>query len=342
MKKYYVLLSLLALPFFLTAQIVDSDCTVPQALLDNYEWDVKDLAYNRMIASGDPAINQVDFPQNVLDTIWEGLAAIINADVLPERDSVFNMYCVHNGTFHPVTYSIIVSLDESYDWTTNWQNNELITGEPLMDYITQTYSLSLSSYTSFALLETTELWNTRALCDSLGLVPGVSYAEPNYLIGGAGRITYEYQEDLNLRKYEFHMQWNDCFDGCDNGYGWHFSVYDDCSVEFTGTSQYGFFQVEPLPAPINCYDFITGTDLPPTQNKYRLSPNPATDYFTIHNLDIDNTAEIEIINLAGQVLLKKEVQAGNQIDVSTLDAGLYFVQISEKNGNFEVQKIIIQ
>ena len=340
MKKHCILLLFLTLPLFLNAQIVNSDCTIPQVLIDNYDWDIKGLALDRMIETGHPGLDQVNIPQSIQDSIAEGLAAIFNADILPQRDSVFNMYCVHNGAFQPITHGIIVDVDESYAWTEHWQNLMTQTGEPLMDYITSTYGLEIQSYSSFAVLETDELWNVNALSDSLELVPGVNYAEPNYWIGGAGRITYDLID--NVKYYDFSFEWNDCFDGCDNRHIWHYKVSADCTVEFLGTSDFGFFGVEALPMPLNC-NITTNLENPAfVENDYRLYPNPTADFFIVKNVDLGKTIQLEIVNLAGQILLKEKVEIGSQIDVSAFDAGLYFVKIFDGKGTIEIEKIILK
>jgi hypothetical protein len=58
----------------------------------------------------------VAIPQQWQDTIMDGLAATCNAVSIPERDTVFNFYCVHDlassGIF--ITKEIKVFVDTSY------------------------------------------------------------------------------------------------------------------------------------------------------------------------------------------------------------------------------------
>lgn len=324
----------------LQAQIVPSDCTVPSVLIENYDWDIKDLAVNRMNATNHPDKNNVIIPQIIQDSIAEGLAAILNADELPQRDSIFNMYCVHDAAFRSITSGIIVSVDESYNWTSHWQNLETITGDSLMDYITQRYQLSISSYSSFALLETPKLWNTVALCDSLELVPGVNYAEPNYFVGGAGKIDYEIKQD-GWRYYKFSFEWQDCFDGCDNRHSWLYRVYDDCQVEFTGVEDYGFFGIEPLPNPINCNIISANEAINLPQTSFTLFPNPTADYFSIQNIPDSEEVMVAIISLTGQLLWKECVNSTSKINIFNLNKGIYLVQITGQNGHIHTEKMVV-
>ena len=322
------------------AQIIPSDCSVPSVLIENYDWDIKGLAVDRMNATNHPDKNNVIIPQIIQDSIAQGLAAILNADVLPERDSIFNLYCVHNGAFSPITTGIIVGVDESYNWTTHWQNLETTTGDTLMDYITQRYQLTISSYSSFALLETPKLWNTAALCDSIKLVAGVNYAEPNYFIGGAGKINYSVQPN-GVKRYKFSFEWSDCFDGCDNRHSWFYSVYDDCSVEFTGVEDFGFFGIQPLPNPVNC-NIISGTEtLQPSLHPIQIFPNPTSEYFSIQNLPNSELNNMSILNTAGQLIRTEWVNSTSKIDISKLTKGVYFIKITAKNGYSQTKKLII-
>jgi hypothetical protein len=65
-------------------------------------------------------------------------------------------------------------------------------------------------------------------------------------------------------------------------------------------------------------------------------PNPATDMLNINsNGEVTN---VRLINTVGQVVFD---QVTNQINVSELESGVYFIQIDNKNGS-TTQKILIQ
>lgn len=76
------------------------------------------------------------------------------------------------------------------------------------------------------------------------------------------------------------------------------------------------------------------------ESSIKLYPNPATD---ILNISVEVTADLEVINIAGQVVLSTSVDAQNTtIDISNLNRGMYFVKITDKNGNAASQKLIIE
>ena len=73
---------------------------------------------------------------------------------------------------------------------------------------------------------------------------------------------------------------------------------------------------------------------------FRIYPNPASDFITIesNNLNVDAIAIYDV--LGKQVLVQKELTS-NQLDVSGLKNGIYFLNINA-NGNGITKKIIIE
>jgi hypothetical protein len=73
-----------------------------------------------------------------------------------------------------------------------------------------------------------------------------------------------------------------------------------------------------------------------------VSPNPATNKLTVAFADGKNY-EVQLINILGKVMLQKKVISSNNIDVSGLDRGVYFVKISDAKGNtVNSQKIVLE
>ncbi|MDO8899094.1 MAG: hypothetical protein Q7V19_15695, partial [Bacteroidales bacterium] len=95
MKKIAILIILLISTVILQSQ-TPSDCTIPYELIENYERDIKNLSLKRMAELNSPDFALISIPQTWQDTIAGGMAAIMNALSLPESDSVFNLYCVHD------------------------------------------------------------------------------------------------------------------------------------------------------------------------------------------------------------------------------------------------------
>lgn len=72
------------------------------------------------------------------------------------------------------------------------------------------------------------------------------------------------------------------------------------------------------------------------ESLFQVSPNPATDYIYINNIELVD--HVSIMNMAGQ----KVLSSSKIINVSELRRGIYILQINDKNGNTSLQKIVLQ
>ncbi|MCF8368376.1 MAG: T9SS type A sorting domain-containing protein [Bacteroidales bacterium] len=77
----------------------------------------------------------------------------------------------------------------------------------------------------------------------------------------------------------------------------------------------------------------------PTQNNIQIFPNPANDLLTVI---MDQPCELSIFNSLGHNVFDKHVGEGKlSIEVSELNAGIYFLQLKNDRG-FDVRKLIIR
>lgn len=77
-------------------------------------------------------------------------------------------------------------------------------------------------------------------------------------------------------------------------------------------------------------DVSGGTNIANTSaSGIKVYPNPAASYISISNLEAE--ASVKIFNTAGQLVLKQTVSDQQQISISSLNNGIYNVQIIEKN-----------
>lgn len=240
---------------------VPSNCNVPPELAASYDVDVSYLALER-IRDVTPNSNSIVIPQTFKDTIWEGLAAIYNATSIPERDSVFDIYCIHQykEPHKPILcgrdsinlyYNIY--FDSSYSWTRQWADSQLITGYQQLDTLLITYGFKLiwfSEYFGRATFSTTQVINWYALRDSLKTLDGVISASALPDIGCFNRL--EYDINGSSREYKFILGYGQDVSWCDAFYAWNFNVDFNCAVTFTGvdidTGNWNY----PFPIPTNC------------------------------------------------------------------------------------------
>lgn len=320
---------------------IPSDCTVNSALKETYDRDVKGLALKRMQATNSPDLSAIEISETIQDSILEGMAAIFNlSNSLPEADSVFNRYCVHDNAFSPAVYGFIVGVDTDSPIAEAWAAGNTLTGNDILDNLLTTYNFTLENYISFGagVLYTDQYLNLSALADSItASVPGIEYGEPDYIIGGAGLINFNVDQAGN-RLYEFRYQWNDCFDGCDNFYSWFFTVTPNCEVIFTGTDEGGFFGIEELPPPTDC-QLATNTESPFVYADFKLYPNPATSVLSWKDAPTDGYWHM--YNAQG-VLVQQGEWSATCLDVSNFPDGMYWLCSYHSNGHLSGRKAWIK
>lgn len=77
-----------------------------------------------------------------------------------------------------------------------------------------------------------------------------------------------------------------------------------------------------------------------------LFPNPAQDFITIKDLEVNKTFHLEIMNLLGQKILSKEIQPDNSgssiLDIRNLSKGTYLIKLISPDTYFtSVQKLLL-
>lgn len=344
MKSAVCALLLLPLVIFsnLSAQ-TSSSCAVPAPLRDNYARDVANLAVEQMFQAGSPDTLMVHIPNQWTDPIWEGLAAIYNVAGIPERDSVYDHYCVHDNNYQRQNFSsYLVQVDTTLAWTQAWQNLNAITGNAQIDDMVTKYDLRVAQFYNWSIgnyaeIATDSIWNDYGLMDSLRLVNGVVSVEQNQIIGAAGVITYDLTVDG--RRYDFYLEFNDCFDGCDNYRKWKFLVAPNCDVTYLGFDDWWTFNHDPLPAPTNCN--ISNSLPEPVGGSFEIFPNPSRDRIWLDYSDPHAVYSMRIYDMLGKVVKQRdEVRSRDDIYVGSLPPGSYVVRLNGLNGEMIARRLV--
>ena len=92
---------------------------------------------------------------------------------------------------------------------------------------------------------------------------------------------------------------------------------------------------------INAYNAVThllvGLDqITDIENNIIVYPNPTDGILTIRSKT--TIAQIEIYNQLGQLVFS--IANENEIDISTISQGLYFIKVKDENGNFGTKKVV--
>jgi len=324
MRKIYSL-AVMCILFTTGFAQVPSNCETPSELEYYYKYDVADLAINRLFEINSPDTNQIEIPQIYSDSIWNGLSAIFNAFSIPERDSVFDIYCIHNSSAYTTMFLpyIYISLDTTVSWTSYWLNAQLVTGYAELDDFISTYNYNIYSVnTNYAsvVLFSDSLINSFAVCDSLLSFNGIDYADPYPMSIDGNKILYNAEGDYQY--FTFVLSWGDCMAGCIYNHKWNFKVhYTNCTVEYLGLETNANSN---LPDPVNCNITSVGK-LENLSNIVSVFPNPSKDLITIKGEGLQN---IRLINVLGKILRSKKPNFNQTtINIQDLDPGLYFLRI---------------
>ncbi len=315
---------------------IPSSCVVPSTLQTYYDADVKHLALKKIFANILPPDSiliqdrdSIIVPQDVPEPIWEGLAAIFNVTTIPERDSAFDIYCIHQVVSDNLFHSIYVAVDTSYAWTQQWQNLITTTGNVPLDNLLSTYGFSITAFSTFgsnyATLTTSHNINVRPLCDSIATYSGVLYSEPKPYAGDGNSITY--LESGNDRIYYFTLGLGDCQSGCTEFHTYRFKVFPNCSVTYMGT----FNSATYLPNPMNC-NITSGINHVNTNTESRIFPNPAEDIINVET-NYSPNANYKICNIYGQIVQTGIISEEKKIYVHGLNNGIYMLMLNKKTTN---------
>lgn len=111
-----------------------------------------------------------------------------------------------------------------------------------------------------------------------------------------------------------------------NGYT-HSSISQD-SLMLSRTKQWFTTYGCPIPTSINNLNLV---------NQIKIHPNPTSKFI---QLNINKSYEIQLYNLTGQIIFSKKANPNEQIDVSSINSGIYISKISYDQKT-SYQKIII-
>ena len=337
--KTIALLALILASFLSLNAQTPSSCIVPAVLQNYYDVDVKHIALKRIFDQNSPAKDSITIPQSYQDTVWEAMAATFNLTDFPARDTVFDIYCIHQYENSYIYYNIYVELESTCSWLHNWENLITQTGVPALDALISKYGFTVTEYmptVNVAILTTNQTINAVPFCDSIETFNGVSSSDPDALPGFGDEI--DYSTTGTTRLIDFVIGYGDCPCGCTGFCTYHFQVNEDCSVQYSGSSlipapDYDF------PSPVNC-NITQGFIEKIKTNVFRIYPTLVGNDLTIEseNLTLANYSIINsfgILMQAGQIMKKKTISVGD------FSPGLYLVLVKDiTNQGKDVFKII--
>lgn len=307
---------------------VISSCNIATELYDAYSWDISKLALSRIYEIHSPYQHSISIPDDFKDPIWAGLAAIYNAHTLPERDSIFDIYCIHNEDCFccPSQLVVKVEIDPSYEWTMHWQNSEIQTGYEELDEFLFQFNFEVGGGFSGneVALTTPDYINLIPFMDSLRKFNGIENVEEESLECCHNKIYYN--QLSNKKIFTFYLGFGDGMMDCYSYYSWTFEVDNDCKVELTNVIHNKNSFDDPSWKIKNCY--IT-SDIPEdkieTDCPLFMGPNPTNDFISF-KAESNYNYTLWIYDSMGKNILTKAFVGHINISLNNYEPGIYYVR----------------
>lgn len=336
------LLLLIALSVLGAIKVLCQTCDLPQHVYDAYQGDVVHLAIVEMHKQNAPELDLVEVPMEWQEPIWNGLSAVFH-DQGTERDSVFDIYCVHHYSCWELNYTIgqmYVYLEENAPWESNWVSGDISTDDIFLDSILARHGFDEIQYSSLLnsfTIETDMHLNLNALAT---ILEGHEYIEAAGIKGCYGDFSrIVYSTEGGETTFDFSIAWGDCPAGCIYRHHWGFTVdHDDCLVDekwISGDVIADEYEVyEP-----NC-NLTTGSEKtePPTRT-VQVIPNPFVQEVWLD--DNSGVETFELISSAGVLVEAGTVYQDGKLDFHGVPPGVYvLVLYNDKRSIIQTEKLV--
>ena len=211
-----------------------NDSSLSDSLKSTYLDDSYRLSLRYFMETDSNWVNVIEIPEDLVHVYYNGLVHIFNARQIPARDSVVDLFPIH--TFpNPVLNRVILGIDTTSSWITNWIKGQRLTGNEKIDELMVKYNFQVKKILLFfstyhVLLETPYQINIQAIARIFSRVESVNYSEPDAAGGDGNDIITSRADDYVI--FEYYLRWGDCPCGCTEEHVWYFKVSFDGEVKF--------------------------------------------------------------------------------------------------------------
>lgn len=308
---------------------LQAQCPIDPTLRFRYENDVKKVALSNLttahLQSPQPDFDSIAIPDHWQAPVWESFAAIYAEQSIAERDTVFDVYCIHRNLFNSLggVHLGIIFLDNTNGWTFGGLGNLVQTGNQTLDSLLLLHGFvdGGTVFPQYRSIKTTMAINFDAMVkrlESYGIWAGLEY-----LSGDSYTWINCTQQPDSSWVTEFHLKWGDCPAGCTDARIWRFKTRPNCQVEKLSTV---FFQPTGylIPAPPNCN--ISDLDMAPDKSDWAtVYPNPFSHQLQI---TVPNATFIRVSHTNGQQISVQKCQPNTvlTLDTNHWKSGIYIVQ----------------
>ena len=324
-----------------------AQCTISPFIQQNYELDAKLLVVREVSNDdNDPDYDNPFLTQSRVDGYLEMLSGIYeNPNNEPEIDSLFNEFQFHVNKFLIRYKRIQFRVQTNVSWVQNFKDTGMTNVTAIDDFLSQ-YQFSIQQFTditsgthagktSFVLNTAFDALNVKAIEDDLY---NTAPAEIEIINGGTmfenpcnyTGIYYEIPDEQLIPSY---------YDvaSCDIYYGNNgvFIFYLNGHCPYAPVSQSRYVSISDDCSQINFSRALSTEEAELTN--VSIFPNPASSELNIQG--ITNIQKIEVHNIQGK---KLAISPNNftQIDISSLQSGIYFLKVVDNQNRSVIKKFI--
>lgn len=225
------------------------DANVPEGLRSAYREDAVRLALRHLQETEHPDRHEVRVPDDAVQPFYDALIHVYNAEGLPARDSVVDLYRVHTFRY-PELRSLVLNVYPDAPWLPALREGVRPVGEPKLDELLEEYDLEFVRYHDLVtfvydlvVLRAREPLNVAALAALFVGIDRLEGAWANGAVGDGNDIRAGVEPESWLLHYS--TGFGDCPAGCISRYHWVFRVHTDGRVTYEG----GHGEPPPPPAP---------------------------------------------------------------------------------------------
>ncbi len=328
--------------------ITFSQCTIDPYIQQNYEFDaklmvLKQIRYN----TNDPDYDNPFISQSRVDYNLEKLSAIYaNPQNSIEIDSLFNEFQFHVNPSDVQYKKMRFRVNTNISWVQNLKDNGTSGITNLDNFLTQ-YQFSVTNFndstagsnagkTFFELTTAYDFLNMYALLDDIQntsadieIINGNGYFDDN--VCNYTGINYSIPDGELLPNY-YSVSMCNIGESSNNNY-WFFSFLAPCVT--VAVTQYRYVTVSDDCSTINFSRTLSTEDVELTA--VAIYPNPTSD--VLHIEGITNIKVAELYSIQGkQIQISKNTST--QIDVRSLQSGIYFLKIIDDRNRSAIRKFI--
>lgn len=315
-----------------------SQCFPDSVLFANYKNDVNKIALNYINDILPPEFAPIKITTDFTTPIWESLASVYYSTSIPERDTIFNVFCIHTFTPYIVNGKMIlwVKPEDGVVWESNWANSIIFTGSSQVDSFLSEYGFKYVKPNWFPgtyELTSDSFFNLPAFAYAFSELAEIEYADVVLIHGDGNKIKFR-SEGIN-NYIDFKLAWGDCQAGCIDGRTWMFKTSMGCTAEYLGKYDdpgggYSF------PHPVNCNLFSYTTEKFDKKPKVHIWPNPALNELNIQLQGVEvELIYVECFDLLGRLAFSTILKGEVKQNLSGLMPGAYVLKITDTNGKSE-------